>query len=79
MENEIIYYDVYIHWRDVQRKNVVNNVDMSSVRTPWQNDPYKNIHTEQHKDITRVRVVDIHLRYLSSTLIVMVELCIRTG
>jgi len=28
---------------DVQRKNVVNNVDKSSLWAPWQNGPYKNI------------------------------------
>ena len=28
--------------RDVQRKNVVNNVDKSSLWAPWQNGPYKN-------------------------------------
>jgi len=38
-----------IHWRDVQRKNVVNNVDISSLRAPWQNGPYKIKHTEQNK------------------------------
>jgi len=26
-----------INWRDVQRKNVVNNADRSSLRAPWQN------------------------------------------
>jgi len=31
-----------INWRDVQIKNVVNNVDMSSLKAPWQNGPYKN-------------------------------------
>jgi len=31
-----------INWRDVQIKNVANNVDMSSLRAPWQNGPYKN-------------------------------------
>jgi len=31
----------YINWRDVQSKNGVNNIDMSSLRTPWQNGPYK--------------------------------------
>jgi len=31
-----------IKWRDVQTKNVVNNVDMSCLRAQWQNDPYKN-------------------------------------
>jgi len=30
------------NWRDVQIKNVVNNVDMSSLRAPWQNGPYKD-------------------------------------
>ena len=33
---------------DVQRKNVVNNVDKSSLWAPWQNGPYKK-HTEHHK------------------------------
>ena len=28
-----------INWRDVQRKHVVNNVDMPSLRAPWQNGP----------------------------------------
>jgi len=31
-----------INWRDVQTKNVVNNVEMSCLRAPWQNGPYKN-------------------------------------
>jgi len=26
-----------INWRDVQRKDIVNNVDMSSLRASWQN------------------------------------------
>ena len=38
-----------INWRDVHRKNVVNNVDTSSLRAPWQNGPYTEKHTEQHK------------------------------
>jgi len=49
----IIIFNVCVHnckWRQVQRKNVVNNVDMSSLRAPWQNDPYKNKHTEQHNN-----------------------------
>jgi len=37
------------NWRDVQRNNVLNNVDTSSLRAPWQNGPYKN-NTEQHKN-----------------------------
>jgi len=36
--------------RNVQSKNVVNNVDMSSLRAPWQNGPYINQHTEPHKN-----------------------------
>ena len=31
-----------IKGRDVQRKNVVNNVDKSGLWAPWQNGPYKN-------------------------------------
>ena len=31
-----------INGGDVQRKNVVNNVDKSSLLAPWQNGPYKN-------------------------------------
>ena len=30
-----------INWRDVRKKNVVNHVDMSRLRAPWQNGPYK--------------------------------------
>jgi len=33
---------VNINWRDVQTKNVANNVDMSCLRAPWPNGPYKN-------------------------------------
>jgi len=40
----------YINWRDVQTKNVVNIVDMSCLRAPWQNGPYKNLHKERHKN-----------------------------
>jgi len=38
------------NWRDIQRKNFVNNVDMSRLRAPWQNGLYKNYHTERHKN-----------------------------
>ena len=31
------------------KKNVVNNVDMSSLRAPWQNGPYKNKDKKEHK------------------------------
>jgi len=31
-----------INWRDVQIKNAAKNVDMSCLRAPWQNGPYKN-------------------------------------
>jgi len=43
------YTNDQINWIDVQRKNVVNNVDMSSLRASWQNGPYKT-HKEQHKN-----------------------------
>jgi len=33
---------VNINGWDVQRKNVVNNVDKYSLWAPWQNGPYKN-------------------------------------
>jgi len=41
-----------INGRDVQRKNVVNvnDLGMSSLREPWQNGPYTNKRTEQHKN-----------------------------
>ena len=40
--NQIKFAKSYnINWRDVQTKNVVNNVDMSCLRAPWQNGPYK--------------------------------------
>ena len=39
----IIRVSIYnINWRDVQIKNVVNSVDMSSLRASWQNGPYNN-------------------------------------
>ena len=38
-----------INWRDVQRKNVVNNVDMSSLRAPWKMACTNTQHTERHK------------------------------
>ena len=38
-----------MNWKDFQRRNVVYTVDMSSLRAPWQNGPYKIQHTEQHK------------------------------
>ena len=37
-----------INWRHIQRKNVVNNVDMSSFMAPWQNGPHKNPHRNTH-------------------------------
>ena len=37
-----LLFDININWRDVQIKNVVYNVDMSSLRAPWQYGPYKN-------------------------------------
>ena len=37
-------YAYNIKWRDVQRKNVIHNIDLSCLGTPWPNGPYKNIH-----------------------------------
>ena len=49
-----------INWGDVLRKNVVNNVDMSSLRAPWQKRPYKtntqnNTTARQHHDATDIQ------------------------
>ena len=41
-----------INWRDDQTKNVVNNVDMSCLRAPWQNGPYKNNTRNDTKTLT---------------------------
>ena len=49
VHNTIMY--ININERDVQRKNVVNNVDKSSLWAPWQNGPYKNT-----QNITKHRV-----------------------
>jgi len=48
----LIYVKTFdnINWRYVQKKNVVNNVDMSSLRASWQNGPYKNQQTERLKN-----------------------------
>jgi len=46
-----------INGRDVQRKNVVNTVDKSSLWALWQDGPYKNT-----KNITKHEVYkDIHV------------------
>jgi len=37
-----VYYKHNVIRKDLQRKNVVNNVDMSSLMAPWHNGPYKN-------------------------------------
>jgi len=34
---------------DVQRNNIVKDIDMSSLKAPWQNGPYINKHIEPHK------------------------------
>jgi len=60
IHNLIWLIEVYnISWRDVQRKNVVNNADMSSLRAPRQNDPY----TEQH---TNTRTLQLWQWYNNS-------------
>ena len=38
----IYFFNGNINGGDVQRKNVVNNLDKSSLWAPWQNGPYKN-------------------------------------
>ena len=48
--NQANYNTLILSWRDVQRKNDVNNAVMSSLRAPWQNGPLKNQHTEQHTE-----------------------------
>jgi len=59
LQNTFHYWNMFtnINWRDVQRNNVVNNADRSSLRAPWQNGPYKNKHIEQHKNNTEHRDV----------------------
>ena len=52
---------ININWRDIKRKNVVHIVDMSSLRAPWQNGPYKNQHTEHHKKTQRTPKRTRHL------------------
>ena len=44
-----------INGRDVQRKNVVNNVDKSSLPTPWQNGPYKNTQNITKHGVTKTQ------------------------
>jgi len=43
------------------KKDTVNNVDMSSLRAPRQNGPYKNQQTEQHENTwnTKTQCSDI--------------------
>ena len=52
-----------INERDVQRKNVVNNVDESSFLTPWQNGPYKNT-----QNITKKRSIQKRNRHKEITI-----------
>ena len=42
-----LYVSGNINWRDVNRKIVVNNVDMSSLRAPRQNGSLTSQHKEQ--------------------------------
>jgi len=67
-----------INWRYVQRQNVVNNVDMSSLRPPWQNkntqndtkthrSPWRNSHLEEKHTIFvffGFKKSVVHLRYI---------------
>jgi len=48
----------YINWRDVQRKNGVNNVDMSSFRAPWQMACTKPTHRTTQKQVDHPDATD---------------------
>jgi len=67
-----LYYNVIysIHWRDVQWKNVVNNLDMSSLWAPWQNGPYRKQITERHK----TRRTPWRNRYLEKVFVCVVRI-----
>jgi len=57
-----------INGRDLQRKNVVNNVDKSSLSAPWQNGPYRK-HTEhQRTEHNKTRSIQRHNRHLEITI-----------
>ena len=55
-----MYKMYHINGRDVQRKNVVNNVDKSSLWPLWQNGPYKNTQNITkhgvYKDATDIKI-----------------------
>ena len=57
--NKAVLQTDNINGRDVQRKNVVNNVDKSTLWAPWQNGPYKNTQNITkhgvYKDATDIR------------------------
>jgi len=46
--NRLCCFNIYIKEMFKFLKNVVNNIDMSSLRAPWQKGRYKNKHTKQH-------------------------------
>ena len=56
---KLLFFVFNINGGDVQRQNVVNNVDKSSLWAPWQNGPYKNTQNiTQHgvnKDATDIK------------------------
>ena len=54
-----------INWRDDERKDIVNNEDMSNLKASWQNGSYKNKHIEQHKNAEQQDVT-----YIKNKLIV---------
>ena len=57
-----IIYENNINWRNVRKQNVKNNVhvhvDMSSVRAPWKNGPYKT-NTQNKKKVEHQNARDI--------------------
>ena len=50
---------VNINLEDVQKQNVVNNVDRTRLRVPQQNCPNKNKHIEQFSEIHMVLVNNV--------------------
>ena len=51
-----------INWSHVLRKNVVNNVVMSSLRAPWLNGPYKKeTHRTAQKHLAHQDATDIQI------------------
>jgi len=50
----------------LKKTNAVNNVDMSSLSALWQNGPYKNLHTERHKNTYNIMTLNRSSHYSCS-------------